>query len=88
MKKVGLFAALLFASATAFAFHCPNDMKLIDQALAKKPKLSDKEMAEVTKYRADGEKFHKEGKHQEALDTLAKAEKILKIEPFKPEMKK
>jgi hypothetical protein len=63
-------------------------MKLIDEALAKKPKLSDKEMADVNKYRADGEKFHKEGKHQEALDNLAKAEKILKIEPFTPEMKK
>ena len=79
MKRLGLFTAMLVASATAFAFHCPNDMKMIDAALAKKPKLSDKEMAEVTKYRQDGEKLHKEGKHQESVDTLAKAMKILKI---------
>jgi len=79
MKRLGLFTALLVASATAFAFHCPNDMKMIDAALAKKPKLSDKEMADVTKYRQDGEKLHKEGKHQESVDTLAKAMKILKI---------
>ena len=79
MKRLGLFSALLVASATAFAFHCPNDMKMIDAALAKKPKLSDKEMADVTKYRQDGEKLHKEGKHQESVDTLAKAMKILKV---------
>jgi hypothetical protein len=36
-------------------------------------------MDEVKKYRADGEKLHKEGKHQESIDTLAKAEKILAI---------
>jgi hypothetical protein len=79
MKRLGLFSALLVASATAFAFHCPKDMKMIDDALAKKPQLSDKEMAEVTKYRLDGEKLHKDGKHQESVDTLAKAMKILKI---------
>lgn len=79
MKRLGLFSALLVASATAFAFHCPNDMKMIDDALAKKLQLSAKEMAEVTKYRQDGEKLHKEGKHQESVDTLAKAMKILKV---------
>jgi hypothetical protein len=36
-------------------------------------------MDEVKKYRADGEASHKAGKHQESLDTLAKAEKILGI---------
>jgi hypothetical protein len=79
MKRLGLFSALLLASATAFAFHCPKDMKAIDDAVAKKPQLSDAQMAEVTKYRQDGEKLHKEGKHQESVDTLAKAMKILKI---------
>lgn len=79
MKRLGLFTAMLLASATAFAFHCPQDMKMIDDALAKKPKLSDKEMADVTKYRQDGEKLHKEGKHQDSVDALAKAMKILKM---------
>ncbi len=36
-------------------------------------------MEEVKKYRAEGETLHKAGKHQESLDTLAKAEKILGI---------
>ena len=71
-------AAVLFAGS-ALAFHCPADMKKIDDALAKNPKLTDAQMADVKKYRAEGEALHKAGKHQESLDTLAKAEKILDI---------
>ena len=78
MRKA-LFVALALASSTAFAFHCPKDMKAIDDALAKSPKLSAQQMDEVKKYRADGDTFHKAGKHQEAVDTLAKAMKILGI---------
>ena len=36
-------------------------------------------VAEVKKLRADGEKFHKSGKHAESMDALTKAEKILGI---------
>jgi Tfp pilus assembly protein PilN len=70
-------AAALATSGGAFAFHCPQDMAKIDAALAKKPKLSDAQMADVKKFRADGEALHKAGKHQESVDTLAKAIKIL-----------
>jgi hypothetical protein len=76
--RTALFAALFFAGS-AFAFHCPQDMKKIDDALAKNPKLTAAQMDEVKKYRADGETLHKAGKHQESLDTLTKAEKILGI---------
>jgi hypothetical protein len=79
VPKIALFAATLFAAGTAFAFHCPQDMKKIDEALAKNPKLTAAQMDEVKKYRADGEALHKAGKHQESVDTLAKAEKILGI---------
>jgi hypothetical protein len=80
MRKVLLaIAAVLFSSA-AFAFHCPADMKKIDEALAKNPKLSAEQMADVKKYRAEGEALHKAGKHQESVDTLAKAMKILSIQ--------
>ncbi len=78
-RKLALAAAMLFASSAAFAFHCPNDMKAIDAALAKNPKLSEADMKAVKTYRAQGEAFHKAGKHQESVDTLAKAMKILKI---------
>ncbi|MEO8132543.1 MAG: hypothetical protein ABI831_00990 [Betaproteobacteria bacterium] len=80
IRVPALFCALFFASAAAFAFHCPADMKKIDEALAKKPTLTADEMAQVTKFRADGEAAHKAGKHQDSVDTLAKAMKILKVQ--------
>jgi len=77
-RKLLLLAGLL-ASTSAFAFHCPMDMKKIDEALAKQPALSTEQMAEVKKLRMEGETLHKAGKHQESVDTLAKAMKLLGI---------
>ena len=79
MKRIALAAALVFSASSAFAFHCPADMAKIDAALAKNPKLSAQQAAEVKKLRADGEALHKSGKHQDSVDTLAKAMKILDI---------
>jgi hypothetical protein len=79
LHTVVVAAGLALASSTAFAFHCPADMKKIDEALAKSPKLSAAQMTEVKKQRADGEALHKAGKHQESVDTLAKAMKTLNI---------
>lgn len=71
--------ALALQAAPALAFHCPKDMAQIDAALAKSPQLSADQLAEVNKRRADGEALHNGGKHQEAVDTLAKAMEILGI---------
>ncbi len=71
-------AALAFSGA-ALATHCPAEMKKIDDALAKKPKLTEAQMSEVKMYRAEGEKLHKAGKHTESIDTLEKAKKILNV---------
>ena len=79
MKRILSAAAALLFSSAALAFHCPADMKKIDEAMAKNPKLTEAQMAEVKKYRAEGEELHKAGKHQESVDTLAKAMKILNI---------
>ena len=79
MRKLALFAATFFAAGSAMAFHCPADMKKIDEALAKQPQLSASQMDEVKKYRTEGEALHKAGKHQESVDTLAKAMKILNV---------
>jgi hypothetical protein len=78
IRRMIVAAGLALASSTAFAFHCPADMKAIDAALPK-AKLSSEQMTEVKKYRAEGEALHKAGKHQESVDTLAKAKKILHI---------
>jgi len=79
VKRTALFAALVFATGTALAAHCPADMKKIDAALAKNPSLSASQMSEVKKQRADGEALHKAGKHNESLETLGKALKTLGV---------
>jgi hypothetical protein len=78
--RTALFAAALLFAGSAFAFHCPQEMKKIDDALAKNPKLTAAQMEQVKKDRAEGEALHKAGKHQESLDALAKAEKTLGIQ--------
>lgn len=81
MKKslvAGVFALLL--SGTAFAFQCPTDMKKIDEALAKNPELTSEQLAEVQALRAEGETLHAAGSHQESMDALAKAKKLLGID--------
>lgn len=78
MKRIfALAATLLFASVSALAMHCPKDMKEIDDALAKKPKLTEAQAKDVAKLRADGEALHKAGKHQESVAALGKAKGIL-----------
>ena len=79
IRSIVAAAALALASSAALAFHCPADMKKIDAALAKNPKLTEAQAADVKKYRADGEALHKAGKHQESVDTLAKAMGILGV---------
>jgi len=67
----------LSLSGVVWAFHCPADMAKIDAVLAQSPKLSEAQLAEVKKLRTEGEALHKAGKHQESVDVLAKALKIL-----------
>ena len=78
-SRIVLAAGALLFSGAALAFHCPADMKKIDEALAKNPKLTEAQMAEVKKQRAEGEALHKAGKHNESLEALGTAEKILGI---------
>ena len=72
-RMIVLGASLMLAAGTAFAGHCPKDMKLIDDALAKSPKLSEAQMKEVKDQRAKGEAAHKAGDHKGAEENLHKA---------------
>ena len=78
-RSLGLAVAMVFASGTALAMHCPKDMKAIDDALAKNPKLSAAQMKEVKAQRAKGEELHKAGKHKESVEELGKAMKTLNV---------
>ncbi len=77
MKSL-LAAMLLCFTAAAWAHNCPNDMKAIDAAMSTS-KLSSAELDKVKTLRADGEKFHKSGKHAEAMKALGDAKKMLGI---------
>ncbi len=77
MKKLSLLLiAMFFAVTTAFAFQCPSLMKKFDAAVGTS-KSSAEQITEAKKLRADGETLHKAGKHQESVDTLNKALKII-----------
>ena len=81
MKRLlALAVTTMFASGAAFAGHCPSDVKAIDEAMAKKPKLTADQAKDVKKFRDEGDAMHKAGKHQESTDSLHKAMKILNIE--------
>lgn len=78
MKRIALALALSLAAGSVFANSCPREMRAIDEALPK-AKLSDSQAAEVKKLRAEGEKLHKEGKHDQSMAALGKAKGILGI---------
>ncbi len=82
MKKIykGIPAILLLLlSFPAMAYHCPPDMKKIDAALAGNPSISAADLSRVKALRASGETYHQSGKHQDSVDDLAKAMKLLGI---------
>ena len=78
LRVIVAVLALTFSAGSAFAFHCPQDMAKIDAAM-KTAKLSPSDKAKVQAYRKQGEAYHKAGKHQQSVDTLAKAMQILHI---------
>ena len=51
----------------------------VDAKLKTKPALSSDDAAKVAKLRADGEAYHKAGKHDESMKSLLEAKKILGI---------
>jgi hypothetical protein len=80
MKKSALAILLFAGSSLAFAHNCPNEMKAIDAKLSPPPaNVSAENLTKVKSLRAEGEKLHKEGKHDESMKTLQQAKSILGI---------
>ena len=79
MRTALIATVLALAAGTALAHNCPNEMKAIDAKLATQPALNEADAASVKKLRAEGETFHKAGKHDESMKALADAKKILGI---------
>jgi hypothetical protein len=81
IKRIAWAAALSLAlAAPALASSCPKHMAAIDEALAKSPQLSEADLAEVKRLRAEGEELHAAGKHAESEEALHQAEELLGIE--------
>ena len=78
MKKI-VAAMAMAASSLAFANSCPTHMKEIDAKLSSNPSVAAADMEKVKKLRADGEAFHKAGKHAESEKALGDAKKLLGI---------
>ncbi|CAG9163570.1 hypothetical protein [Cupriavidus pinatubonensis] len=80
-KTLSILAAVLLTgiSGLALAHNCPNEMKAIDAKLSTNPALSPEDAARVQKLRAEGEAYHKAGKHDESMKSLQEAKKILGI---------
>ncbi len=80
--NVRLFAAASIAaliSTPAYAFHCPTDMKAIDEALAQNPPLMEEQLTEVKELRIASENLHNKGKHGASIEALHRALEILGI---------
>jgi hypothetical protein len=76
MKMRHLFLALALAlvlPSAAWATHCPSLMKKIDEILATNPDLDAEMLAEIKAAREEGEKLHKEGKHEKSVEELQQA---------------
>lgn len=67
--------ALTFSATPAFAWHCPNLAAEAKTIIAKAEGMNaDQELLQKAKdLEAEGEKLHAQGKHNEAMETLAKS---------------
>ena len=75
-KTLTILAFTLMSSA-AMAQQCPEQLKKVDDAMAKNPKLPPEQVAEARKHRSTGERLLKEGKQEECMDAANKALLIL-----------
>jgi hypothetical protein len=82
MLKHAFSAATLLTllAGPALAMQCPTDIRKIDAALQSNTQLSAADKAKAMELRNEGEKLHAAGQHQQSMDKLAEAKKILKVQ--------
>lgn len=64
---------LTLLSGAAFAQQCPDQIKKVDDAMAKNPKLPAELLAEARRHRSTAERLLREGKRNECMDAANKA---------------
>jgi hypothetical protein len=78
-----LLTCAIAAAPAAWAHNCPVLMEQIDVIIASKPDLDEETIVDedsnksVKQLRQEGEALHKAGKHDESVETLQKALKML-----------
>ena len=79
LKRILIGSALFLVSGFSLAHNCPNDMKAIDDKLATKPVLTVTDATNVAQLRASAAELHKAGRHEQAMEALKQAKKLLGI---------
>ena len=77
IRHIVLALALASFGHAVMASQCPSMVAEIDAILATNPKLSDADLEKVKMLRNQGEMQHKQGKHDESVDTLEQALSLL-----------
>lgn len=77
MRRSILFIAAALMSTSIWAMHCPMDMAKIDEQLKTNPPSDPATLAQVKDLRAEGEKLHAAGKHEQSLEVLGEAQELL-----------
>lgn len=79
MIKTFIFTAvtLLVMSTSAFADECPILMTEIDTILATETHSSVEIIEKIQHHRAEGEKLHNAGKHEDAIHELSEALEVI-----------
>lgn len=75
MMPLALALALTLTATPAYAWHCPKLAAEAKDVIAKAEAMGGNEalIKEAKELEADGEKYHNEGKHNEAMEHLAKS---------------
>lgn len=77
MRRILLLIAAAVVSTPLWAMHCLMDMAKIDDQLATNPPSDPAILTRVKELRAEGEKLHKAGEHEQSLEALGEAQELL-----------
>ena len=77
MRRFMLILTTLLISTASWAMHCPQDMARIDAQLSSNPPSDPAVLEQVKKLRAEGEALHNAGKHEQSVQVLEQAQKLL-----------
>lgn len=80
MRRLLLLVAVAAFSTPIWAMHCPMDMAKIDEHLKTDPPSDPAILTRVKELRAEGEKLHQAGDHQQSLEVLGEAQQLLGID--------